>query len=97
MAASIEESPAESRLEDSRNELRRMMTESEEARAARPGYFPRSKTMRMLAGGGGATMLAIGAGSLLLMRPGILKTALKVLPVNTIVRMLAVKYLTRGR
>jgi hypothetical protein len=96
MAASIEGAVAEGRLEQSRNELRQMMVESEERRA-KSGYFPRSKTMRMLAGGGGATLLAIGASTLLLLKPQIAKSALKVLPVNMIVRMLAVKFLTRGR
>jgi hypothetical protein len=96
MAASVEEAVVEGRLEQSRNELRQMMVESEERRA-QSGYFPRSKTMRMLAGGGGATMLAVGASALLLFKPGIVKAALRVLPVNMLVRMLAVKYLSRGR
>jgi hypothetical protein len=96
MAASVEEAVVEGRLEQSRNELRQMMVESEERRA-KTGYFPRSKTMRMLAGGGGATMLAIGASTLLLMKPQIVRSALKVLPVNMIVRMLAVKFLSRGQ
>ena len=100
MAATIEtlekDHSAELRLDESRRELQHLFAPEDEDEA-RPKKFPRSKTMRLLTGGGGAALLALGAGGLILLRPGLLKTALRILPVNAMVRMLAVKLMTRGR
>jgi hypothetical protein len=99
MAQSIKEDSdhaAQTRLFESRAELKRMLGESEVKRH-RPQFAPQSKIMQAITGGGGAAMLAIGAGSLLLLRPGLVKTVIRFLPINLLVKTLAMKYLTRAR
>ena len=100
MAANFDDDTAEKfsaelRLNETRDELRQLFDRDPEARTSAPGFFPRSRTMRFLTGNGSTALLALGAGGLMLLRPGFLKTALRVVPVNALIRMAAVRFMTR--
>jgi hypothetical protein len=90
--------PAVIRMSRNREELQHIFIGEEETEGqsgAGRHAFPRSKTMRLLTGNGGIALLAIGAGSLLLMKPKLLMRAARMIPMSAVARMVAARILTR--
>jgi hypothetical protein len=85
---------AESKLRGSRRELRHLFLDPEGDHSSR--NFPRSKVMRLLTGSRGAALLVIGAGGLFLLRPKLLTSVVRVLPLSALLRMAAVRFMNRG-
>lgn len=82
------------RLSDSRAQLREKL-EIDRADAD-DDTFPRSKAMRMLTGKPGLIIGAVAVGSLFLLRPKLVRHALRALPTQTLWRMLSERLLNRG-
>ena len=88
---------AESKLDSTRDELRRLFVHEEEFEDPDASRFPRSKIVRMLTKGNALTYLAIGAGGFLLMKPKLLRSVIRVVPVGALVRLAIVRFMTRRR
>ena len=80
---SIDTDDAKARLEDSRSELRALFEDEE------PDSFPRSRTMQLLTRNKGAAAAAIVAGGWLLWRTGLVKRAIRMVPMGTVAKILA--------
>jgi hypothetical protein len=83
------------RLQHSRQELHELLIDDPQRESQRRSEFPRSKVMQVVFRNRNAAMLALGAGGLLLWRPGLIMTALRALPVGALVRMAAAKLVAR--
>ena len=88
------------RMAESRAEIRRVLeppprpTVSEdgtESSTTGSGFFPRSRTMKLLMSGRGIGTVGAVVGGLLISRPTLALRLLKVLPTGAVARMLMVK------
>jgi len=83
------------RLSDSRAQLRDMLDVDRE-QPDEEDRFPRSKAMRMLTGKPGLIIGAVAIGGLILLRPRLVKNAVRALPTQALWRTLAERFLNRG-
>lgn len=83
---------AADKLQESRAEFQHLF-EPDDPRAQND--FPRSKTMRLLLSSRGAALLAVAAGAVLILKPGLAARAARVVPMGGILRSLAVNLLSR--
>jgi hypothetical protein len=72
------------------------MLEIDRAATEDDNRFPRSKAMRMLIGKPGLIVGAVAVGGLVLLRPKLVRNALRALPTQALWRMLAERFLNRG-
>jgi hypothetical protein len=78
---------AQLKILESRTELERLLIDDqEESRSS--GSFPRSRTLRLLTSNRGIVLLAVVAGGALLLRPTLLKRAIRYVPMGPLLRML---------
>lgn len=82
-----------SRMDESRRELKDLLVPPEQS--ARGEFRPRSKIMRSLTGNGGLALLVVGAGGVLLANRGLVKHLVRMIPVGTLARMAAMKFMAR--
>lgn len=82
-----------SRMDESRRELKDLFAPPDQP--ARGVFRPRSKIMRSLTGNGGLALLAVGAGGLLLAKPRLVKHFVRMIPIGTLARMAAMKFMAR--
>jgi hypothetical protein len=78
-------------LQESRAEFEELFDRDE----SRNGFSPRSKTMQFLTSRGGLTVLAVAAGAVLLLRPGLTARVVRILPVRPLLYNLALTWLAR--
>ncbi|MBC7984088.1 MAG: hypothetical protein H7Y02_09565 [Candidatus Obscuribacterales bacterium] len=87
------------KISASREQLRQLLegqrTEVDPDANSSFNEFPRSKTLRFLRSNSAIGVAAAIAGGILLMKPGLAARAIRLVPVNTLVRMLAVRLLSQ--
>lgn len=81
-------------ITESRAELRRLLHEEATEQPRSADAFPRSKTMRFLKSRGAIGLAAAVAGGVLLAKPGLAVKALRIIPVNMLVRVLTARLIS---
>jgi len=87
---------AEDKLASTRQELIDLLRHDSAESLAEEHAFPRSRTMRLLLGGGGAKTLAVVAAGLLLSRPALGWRLLRMVPLRAVTRSLLAALATRA-
>ena len=83
--------PAELKVMETRAELERLLIDDpDDSRSS--GMFPRSRTLQLLTSNKGVVLLAVAAGGLLLLRPRLLKSAIRFVPMGPILTMLTNRF-----
>jgi hypothetical protein len=83
---------AELKIVETRAELERLLIDEPE-HAQSSGVFPRSRTLKLLTSHGGIVLLTVAAGGLLVLRPSLIKRAIRFIPMGPVVSMLASRFL----
>jgi hypothetical protein len=83
---------AKLKISQSRAELERLLIDDPE-HSASAGFFPRSRTLRLLTSNKGIVLLALAAGGALLLRPVLLKRAIRFIPMGPLLQMLTTRFL----
>jgi hypothetical protein len=92
MSAIANSTSAALKIMESRAELQRLLVDNADEHAA-SGIFPRSKTLQLFTSNSGVVLMAIAAGGLILLRPTLIKRALRIVPLGAMVRMLATRFM----
>ena len=87
---------AEVKIIGTRAELERLLID-EPGHPRSSGTFPRSRTLQLLTSSKGVVLLAVAAGGLLLLRPTLIKRAIRFVPMGPLVNMLASRFLGDSR
>jgi hypothetical protein len=92
MSATTSTTSAKLKIRESRAELERLLIDDPDHNQT-SGSFPRSRTLRLLTSNRGIVLLALAAGGLLLMRPTLIKRAIRFVPMGPLAHMLAARFL----